>query len=44
MADENTVFIATHFVHTYGPFQEELEKAFRVHGFLAAYDGMEADI
>ena len=44
MADENTVFIATHFVHTYGPFQEELEKAFEAHGFLAAYDGMEAFI
>lgn len=44
MADEGTVFISTHFVHTYGPFQQELEKAFGVHGFLPAYDGMEACI
>lgn len=44
IASQNTVFIATHFVHTYGPFQEELEKAFTPYGFLAAYDGMDVDI
>lgn len=44
IADGDTVFIATHFVHTYGPFQDELEKAFRVHGFIAAYDGIEINI
>lgn len=44
MAGSGTVFVATHFVHTYGPFQEEMEKAFRPHGFIAAYDGMEVEI
>lgn len=43
-ADEHTVFVATHFVHTCGPFQEELEAAFGPHGFLVAYDGMEVEI
>ena len=44
MADQNTVFVSTHFVHTYGPFQAELEKAFAPLGFLAAYDGMDVEI
>lgn len=44
IADIHTIFIATHFVHTFGPFQEELEKAFLPHGFIAAYDGMKINI
>lgn len=44
MADKDTIFIATHFVHTFGPFQEELEAAFAPHGFIVAYDGMEVEI
>ncbi len=44
IADRKTVFIATHFVHSYGPFQQELEEAFAPHGFIAAYDGMKVDI
>lgn len=44
IADQKTVFISTHFVHTYGPFQQELEKAFAPYGFIAAYDGMEVEI
>lgn len=44
IADENTVFVATHFVHTFGPIQEELEEAFIKHGFIAAYDGIDIDI
>lgn len=43
-ADQKTVFIATHFVHTYGPFQDVLETACKPYHFLAAYDGMEAEI
>ncbi|MDE7007033.1 MAG: hypothetical protein K2P07_02570 [Lachnospiraceae bacterium] len=44
MADSNTVFVANHFVHTYGPFQDEMEQAFQVYNFKAAYDGMEVEI
>ena len=44
IADQGTVFVATHFVHTYGPFQDELEPAFKAHGFLAAYDGMDVTV
>ena len=43
IANPNTIFVSTHFVHTYGPFQQELEKAFGPYGFLVAYDGMEVD-
>lgn len=44
MADQGTTFTATHFVHTYGPFQDELEEAFQAYGFKAAYDGMVMEI
>ena len=44
MADEHTIFVATHFVHTFGPFQEEMEEAFREYGFIAAYDGSDIEI
>lgn len=44
MTDEKTVFVATHFVHTYGPIQDEMEQAFQKYGFIAAYDGIDVDI
>lgn len=40
-ADGKTCFIATHFVHSFGPFRDQLEAAFEGTGFLVAYDGME---
>ena len=44
MTDEKTVFVATHFVHTYGPIQDEMEQEFQKYGFIAAYDGIDVDI
>ena len=44
MADTNTIFIATHFVHTYMPLQEELEKIFAPYGIIPAFDGMVIEV
>lgn len=44
LADETTVFIATHFVHTYMPLHEELTEAFQPYGIVPAYDGMEVEL
>lgn len=44
IADENTKFVATHFVHTYMPLQEELEEIFAPYGIIPAYDGMEIEV
>lgn len=43
LADENTLFIATHFAHTYAPFYETLTEQLAEFGFIAAYDGMEVE-
>ncbi|MDO5416655.1 MAG: MBL fold metallo-hydrolase [Lachnospiraceae bacterium] len=43
MADEDTVFIATHFAHTFNPLPARIEPIFEKQGFLAAYDGMEVN-
>ena len=43
MAGDGTIFIATHFVHTFAPFHERLTKIFSPYGFVAAYDGMEIE-
>ncbi|MBS5062635.1 MAG: hypothetical protein KHZ58_02555 [Hungatella hathewayi] len=41
MAGENTIFIATHFAHSFTPLHERLSDLFAPEGFLPAYDGME---
>ena len=41
MAGEDTIFIATHFAHTFAPLHERLRDLFAPEGFLPAYDGME---
>ena len=43
-ADANTLFVATHFVHSDNPIREELEAVMAPHGFIAAYDGMELEV
>lgn len=43
MAEEDTVFIATHFVHRFNPIDERISPIFEKHGFRAAYDGMEIE-
>ena len=43
MADERTIFIATHFVHSQNPVHERITPIFAEQGFLAAYDGMEVE-
>lgn len=40
MAREDTLFVATHFVHTFNPIHERITPIFREHGFVAAYDGL----
>ena len=39
IADENTAFILTHFVHAYGPFYDSMQKLAAENGMIAAYDG-----
>lgn len=41
MADGSTVFVASHFAHTYGPLHDRLTDVFEKEGFIPAYDGME---
>ena len=43
MVDGRTIFIATHFVHTFAPFHDRLTKLFAPWGFIPAYDGMEIE-
>lgn len=40
-ADENTIFISTHFVHMFGPFHETLTDEMKAYGFAPAYDGLQ---
>lgn len=40
-AGEKTIFIATHFAHSFAPFHERLSKLFMSDGFIPAYDGLE---
>lgn len=44
IADENTLFIASHFAHIYMPLQEELEEILAPYTIIPAYDGMELEI
>lgn len=44
MADEKTVFVSTHFAHTFAPFHEEMTEKMGKYGFIAAYDGLELEI
>ncbi len=39
LADDNTIFIANHFSHQNGTYEQIKEKANKI-GFLTAYDGM----
>ncbi len=41
IVDEHTIFIATHFVHTFNPLHERITPIFAKKGFIAAYDGLE---
>lgn len=44
MADENTVFVSTHFAHTFAPFHGEMTEKMKTHGFIAAYDGLQLEV
>jgi len=44
IADEETVFIATHFSHNGGLLQEELEEALSPYRIIPAYDGFQISI
>ena len=41
--DNNTIFIATHFAHTYAPLHERITPIFAEIGFIAAYDGLSVE-
>ena len=43
MATESTVFIATHFAHTFNPSHDRITPVFAQKGFIAAYDGMKIE-
>lgn len=43
-ADENTVFVMTHFSHNGGLLHHELEERAKEMGFIVAYDGMVLEI
>lgn len=43
MADTDTKFIATHFVHTFNPVHERIRPIFAKHGIITSYDGMEVE-
>lgn len=43
-ANENTKFVATHFVHVAAPFQDHYERVMGEKGFIAAYDGIELNL
>ena len=40
IADEKTIFIATHFAHTYILPHSELQQRMAPEGFIPAYDGL----
>lgn len=44
IAGEETVFVATHFAHSFAPFHDRLINLFKPDGFIPAYDGMEITI
>ena len=43
-ADENTLFLATHFSHNGELMQHEMEERFAPYGILTAYDGFEVEV
>ena len=43
-ANEDTVFVATHFAHTFAPLHERITPIFAKEGIIAAFDGMEIEI
>ncbi len=44
IADEKTIFIATHFSHNGGLLHEELEERLKPYGIIPAYDGFQLTI
>lgn len=44
IADEETVFIITHFSHNTNPIYDDIAKIAEENGFIAAYDGMRIEI
>lgn len=44
IADERTLFVATHFSHNGGLLQEELERVLGPYGIIPAYDGFQISI
>lgn len=40
MADSNTLFVLTHFAHSFNPLHNHVAEAASKNGFTAAYDGM----
>lgn len=44
IVNEETKYVITHFSHNSEPFKENLAKAEKEYGFIAAYDGMEIQI
>lgn len=44
IANESTIFIATHFSHNGGLLHEELEKLLKPHNIVPAYDGFEVNV
>ncbi|MBQ9299133.1 MAG: hypothetical protein IJ214_01335 [Clostridia bacterium] len=43
-ATNSTLFIATHFVHTYNPLHDRIAPIFAKDGIIPAFDGFEVDI
>lgn len=41
IAGEHTIFISSHFAHSFAPFHDRLTEKFKPYGFIPAYDGME---
>jgi phosphoribosyl 1,2-cyclic phosphate phosphodiesterase len=44
IADKNTKFYLTHFTHNFAPFYESMEELAAENGFIAAHDGLQAEI
>ncbi len=41
IATDKTIFIASHFAHSFYPLHDRLTEIFKPHGFIPAYDGLE---
>lgn len=43
IANEKTIFIITHFAHSFGPYYDRMEHLASENGFIAAYDGFQIE-